>query len=762
MAQTCLDISFWLVSVRATAFVFRNAKSKVLTPSLKPQGVRGRFSAISLAVLTLVCTAPCLAAPAKADKTAASKTKPGKPALRLTAVTSEDGKTDKTAAGKTLASGDKPAKGPQKDKNAKATRLADATSGKPEKAKGEKTKSGKTVELAAARPAKGKAAEVALAVPKSSVRVSMKLASSTSVKPAVKSVAPAFQSPVKVTMDLSKVPAAAPIVSMPEAAPVMNAAPVPYKIVAAQRTTTVPPVAIASVLAPYDIELYQTAFSQIDSGDYDGAEASLALVNDRSLVGYAEFHKLFSRGYTASYDELTAWLNQYGDEPMAMSVWNLAKRKKPAGSPDPAFPLINGKPATVAPDGTAVQLASYTTLDTPLVTAPSAGPTLDSSDSDLTPKSARSAYNNGQLDQAVTLARKIGDHWVAGLADWRLGRFADAETEFKFVSTDPSRNAWSQSSGAYWAGRCAMRQGHDDDATTYFKIAASFPFTFYGLLAEQRLGVTPAVTLALQGQTPTFGGSDRTALSDSLTDDFAWTANDPKAVRLNALIQIGRNSDAQKELQAAVQTSKDGDDRDRWLAVAARTRIDVSQLKPADRLFDASIYPMPAYKPKGGFRVDKALVYAFARKESKFNATAISYSGAYGLLQMMPATAALIESDSSFSAKPGQLLKPAVNLRVGQDYIEKLSGSPIVSGDLLRTIAAYNGGPRPVKDALDSLGPDADALLVMESIPVAQTRQYVEEVAANYWIYRQLMGKKSETLAMAAGDAKLIDASADR
>ncbi len=140
----------------------------------------------------------------------------------------------------------------------------------------------------------------------------------------------------------------------------------------------------------------------------------------------------------------------------------------------------------------------------------------------------------------------------------------------------------------------------------------------------------------------------------------------------------------------------------------------------------------------------------------------MSYAGAYGLLQLMPATAALIENDPSFNAKPGQLLTPAVNLRVGQNYINRLMDSKIIESDLLRTIAAYNAGPRPVKDAKDSLGSDVDSLLFMESIPVAQTRQYVEEVAANYWIYRQIMGQPTKTLALAANDAPIIDASADK
>ncbi len=557
---------------------------------------------------------------------------------------------------------------------------------------------------------------------------------------------------------------AAPVVAVAPPAPaapqpVLNAAPVAYKLVAGQGAplTAAP---VSTTLSASDVDLYKQAFTLIGQGEYDDAEAQLAQVSDKSLVGYAEFQKLFSGGYDASYDELIGWLNAYGDHPMAMRVWNLAKRKKPDGAADPAFPLLN---APALPGGAAVRLNASTTLsastlsDSSVATAPS----LDPTDSDLTPKSARSAYNNGQMDQAVQLGRKIGDHWVAGLALWRQHKYEDAQAEFKFVSTDPSRNAWSQASGAYWAGRCAMKMNRGDDAQIWFKIAASFPFTFYGLLAEARLGVTPAVQLAQKGLPPTFSHDQASALAASLGSDFAWAQNDTRARRMNALVQIGRTSDAKGELQTAIQTATNGDQRDQWLALAARTRIPVTQLSARDRLFDSTLYPLPDLKPRGGYTVDKALIFAFARKESKFNAKAYSYSGAYGLLQLMPGTAALVENDSSFAAKPKQLLNPATNLRVGQHYIQRLQGSTIVGGDLLRTIAAYNAGPRPVKDAMDSLGSEQDSLLVMESIPVAQTRQYVEEVAANYWIYRQIMGKSSNTLALAASDARVINLDAD-
>ena len=45
----------------------------------------------------------------------------------------------------------------------------------------------------------------------------------------------------------------------------------------------------------------------------------------------------------------------------------------------------------------------------------------------------------------------------------------------------------------------------------------------------------------------------------------------------------------------------------------------------------SSIFPVPDYRPRGGFSVDRALLYALARKESNFNPKAVSPAGARGL-----------------------------------------------------------------------------------------------------------------------------------
>ncbi|HAC58650.1 MAG TPA: hypothetical protein DCF73_09895, partial [Rhodobiaceae bacterium] len=48
------------------------------------------------------------------------------------------------------------------------------------------------------------------------------------------------------------------------------------------------------------------------------------------------------------------------------------------------------------------------------------------------------------------------------------------------------------------------------------------------------------------------------------------------------------------------------------------------------------LFPLPDYKPSNGYKVDRALLLAFMRQESKFQPNAMSWAGARGLMQIMP------------------------------------------------------------------------------------------------------------------------------
>jgi soluble lytic murein transglycosylase-like protein len=475
----------------------------------------------------------------------------------------------------------------------------------------------------------------------------------------------------------------------------------------------------AQALTPWDAQLYAAAFDAVRKGDFKTAADLSSQAKDNCLVGMVEFQKLFHpSAYKATYQELTDWLSKYGDLPAAKRVYALALKRKPEGE--------------VAPPPPAAEQRTWSSIDEALAAAE--------------PKAAREALNRGDLKTAYSLAIANGEPWVAGLAAYRLKNYTEAFKRFELVALDVTEDPWVRSGGAYWAARAAMAKGEAHRAPEFLHVAAQFPATFYGMVAERQLGLEPKLRQGPRAYTelqPTKISATGAVASMDTPELRAFIKRDARARRAVALSQLGQAADAGLELRTGLRQAK-GDDTRLWAELARALNSTLSDSR-ARKAPDADDYPVPALEPQGGFTVDKALVYALARKESGFDPTVTSYAGAYGLLQVMPATAALVAGDDKFKSEPTRLLDPAVNLRLGQDYIASVMGHRAIGGDILRAIAAYNGGPGLVARALDQLPADADPLLVMESIPSGQTRQYVEEVAAAYSVYARLLGQEDVT-----------------
>ena len=59
---------------------------------------------------------------------------------------------------------------------------------------------------------------------------------------------------------------------------------------------------------------------------------------------------------------------------------------------------------------------------------------------------------------------------------------------------------------------------------------------------------------------------------------------------------------------------------------------------------------------------------------------------------------------------------------------------------------AYNAGPGKLARWEKTVNYDNDPLLFIESIPVAETRIFVERVLTNYWIYRLKYHQNTDSL----------------
>jgi soluble lytic murein transglycosylase-like protein len=340
--------------------------------------------------------------------------------------------------------------------------------------------------------------------------------------------------------------------------------------------------------------------------------------------------------------------------------------------------------------------------------------------------------------------------WIAGLEAWRQGSIELAAQHVEAVALSDRLNGWLASGGAYWAARAHLRRRDPAEMSYWLSLAAEYPRTFYGQLAREALG------LKTQFDFRTF----------RLTEaGVRLVAASPAGGRAMALLQVGQDALAEQEL-LLLESWDSADATEVLLAIADQAQLARFAFKLANRLADAdgnnrsgrpllaALYPVPPWQPPSGYFVDEALVYALIRQESAFNPDAKSHAGARGLMQIMPGTASYVTGDGSLKgSQKDSLYDPALNLQLGQEYLVHLMSLGEVGNDLFRLCAAYNGGPGNLQKWQRETNFGGDPLLFIESIPAGETRDYIERVLANYWIYSARLGKPTPSLGdIANGD----------
>ncbi|MGY0219949.1 membrane-bound lytic murein transglycosylase MltC [Endozoicomonadaceae bacterium StTr2] len=148
------------------------------------------------------------------------------------------------------------------------------------------------------------------------------------------------------------------------------------------------------------------------------------------------------------------------------------------------------------------------------------------------------------------------------------------------------------------------------------------------------------------------------------------------------------------------------------------------------------------------YNVDESLIYAVMKVESSFNPYAVSWANAYGLMQVVPATAGkdVFKLVHNRSGQPGRryLFDPENNIRTGTAYLHLLQTRYLkdIQDPLSRrhaVISAYNGGAGNVLETfsrdrklavvkINQLRPEQVYWALTKRHVSSESRRYLEKV----------------------------------
>lgn len=485
--------------------------------------------------------------------------------------------------------------------------------------------------------------------------------------------------------------------------------------------------------------------ADVHAGQFPQAEQLAAATGDPLVEKLVDYFRLISPG-GASADEIQAFISQNPDWPM-QGLLKL-REAQASGTYQPPIPTVSPDFITKVEDlheqgqdSQAAQLwesggqaaMSAATSTQQLMFWPAQN---ELARALLLAGDAKNAY---QVIVAVAppeaaIEQNLDRDFLAGFVQLQFLHSPDqAATWFQQLAA-ASHAVITQARAYYWLGRSSTGATAQQDYTR----AAAYPTTFYGQLAAMALGQTPQ-QLALRIQSvPQPAITIQDALGFGLEEL-------PRAALL--LVQMGDTHDAQVFLNRLGYTALDNKSR----LMAAKLALGLGfpqsavsiarQAGIAGQMLTPQGWPIP-YNPPATI-LEPSIALGIMRQESSFSTTAISGSGAIGLMQLMPATARYVSH--KYSLPDDNLFDPSQNMALGSTYLAHQINNFNTCVPL--AIAAYNAGPGNVANWIGEYGNPglgnqtggADLITWIEEIPFNQTRDYVERVAENITIYRAML-----------------------
>lgn len=374
-----------------------------------------------------------------------------------------------------------------------------------------------------------------------------------------------------------------------------------------------------------------------------------------------------------------------------------------------------------------------------------------------TPTLALEAYQTLIKEHFNELQSEMGG-WRSGWIHYKSGLWMNAYFQFK-ENLRLFEKGQLTDKNLFWMAKTAEKLERNEEAAELYQQAAEkFPFTYYGLQAQNHLNEISPDAFKV---TPPF---QKTSLEKPSKTKFKQPGRRLSARekfhfdRARELIELGFFAEAQIELLRLGRSIRKNYSGVIWLshwynrAKAYSSSMQILQLlkdlktihgeKKLPREFWVNFYPS-AYSnfvqtEAAKYDLDPWLVEGLIRQESSYNAQAVSPAGARGLMQIMPKTGkrlyAKARPEDTF--QEDLLHQPDINIELGVQYLNDLALKYKSNG--VHILISYNAGPKVLKAWMSRFRNINDTDVFIESIPFPETRGYVKHVFRNYGIYKHL------------------------
>lgn len=292
----------------------------------------------------------------------------------------------------------------------------------------------------------------------------------------------------------------------------------------------------------------------------------------------------------------------------------------------------------------------------------------------------------------------------------------------------------NMSRALYWIAENYSILKDSNEEIRYLSESASYKDTFYGLISLNKLNKNNISTLITD---------DYDLINPMENIDFE------KIIAVELLVAIDKKYLAAKFIDKVFEDDKNYNHANYFANLAnmkhlPQTSIKIAKKTGIDRIKINYLYPIVDFPLSNIVEKIKYspeyLIYSIIRQESEFASEAVSYSGAVGMMQIMPNTAKMLSRQEKLKYDLDQLLEDSsYNIQLGNRYISDLVRE--FDGSYTRAIASYNAGPNRIKQWNKNNTTD-NVLDWIELIPFKETRYYVKNVLRNVQFYRILLNSE--------------------